>query len=83
MQIAVELPNDFVAFQQQHQVERDIRLSYALWLFRGAKVTIGRAAELAGLDIYDFMSACKENQISVVDMSRQELLAELKGITDQ
>lgn len=83
MQIAVELPNDFVAFQQVNDVQRDIRLSYALWLFKGAKVTIGKAAELAGLGIYDFMSACKDNQIPIADLGKQELIEELQGISRQ
>jgi predicted HTH domain antitoxin len=83
MQIAVELPNDFVAFQQANEIQRDICLSYALWLFKSAKVTLGKAAELAGLDIYDFMSACKDNQIPVVVMDKQELIEELQGIARQ
>ncbi len=83
MQIAVELPNDFVAFQSDHEIQRDIRLSYALWLFKSAKVTIGKAAELAGLDIYDFMSACKENQVPVIDMGKQALIDELQGMAGQ
>lgn len=83
MQIAVELPNDFVAFQPANEIQRDIRLSYALWLFKSAKVTIGKAAELAGLDIYDFMSACKENQVPVVDIDKQALIDELQGIAER
>jgi predicted HTH domain antitoxin len=83
MQIAVELPNDFVVFQQSNNIQREMRLSYALWLFKNAKVTLGKAAELAGLDIYDFMSACKENQVPVVDMDKQALIEELQGIEKQ
>lgn len=83
MQIAIELPNDFVAFQSQGQIQRDIRLSYALWLFKNERVTIAKAAELANMDIYDFMAACKANQVSVVDISREELLEELEGMSHQ
>lgn len=80
MQIAVELPSDFVTFRQSTEIQREMRLSYALWLFKSAKVTVGKAAELAGLDIYDFMSACKENQIPVIDLGKQDLIKELQGI---
>ena len=51
-----------------------MRLSYALWLFKNARVTLTKAAELAGLDIYDFMSACKQNEVAVIDISKEELL---------
>jgi predicted HTH domain antitoxin len=41
---------------------------------KNAKVTITKAAELAGMDIYDFMAACKQNQVPVIDISKEELL---------
>lgn len=57
-----------------------MRLSYALWLFKNARVTLAKAAELAGLDMYDFMSACKQNGVAVIDISKEELLQELAGM---
>ena len=80
MQIAINLPNDFVSFQSAADIEKDMRLCYALWLFKNARVTLAKAAELAGLDIYDFMSACKENELAVIDISKEELLEELAGM---
>lgn len=79
MQIAIELPNDFVAFQAVPDITREIRTSYALWLLQRERVTLVKAAELAGFDLYDFMSICKDNQIPVIDISREELLEELTG----
>jgi predicted HTH domain antitoxin len=79
MQIAVDLPNDFVMFQGEQTVQRDIRLTYALWLFKAELVTIAKAAEIAGLDIFDFMAACKDNRIPVIAIDRAELLAELNS----
>jgi predicted HTH domain antitoxin len=80
MQIAIDLPNDFVSFQSVAVIEKDMRLSYSLWLFKNAKVNITKAAELAYLDIYDFMAACKKNQVPVIDISQQELLDEVAGM---
>jgi predicted HTH domain antitoxin len=79
MQIAVDLPNDFVMFQGEQTVQRDIRLTYALWLFKAELVTIAKAAQIAGLDIFDFMAACKDNRIPVIAIDRAELLAELNS----
>lgn len=81
MQIAIELPNDFVTLQAKQQVQREIRLSYALWLYKAGRVTIVKASELAGMDLYDFMKSCKENQVPVIDLTRDELLEELDGMT--
>ena len=80
MQITFNLPNDFVAFQSMTEIEHDVRLSYALWLFKNAKVTISKAAELAELNIREFISACKKNDVAVIDMSKEELLEDLAGI---
>ncbi|MCK9394392.1 MAG: UPF0175 family protein [Methylobacter sp.] len=80
MQIAVNLPNDFVSFQSAADIEKDMRLSYSLWLFKNARVTLSKAAELAGMDIYEFMAACKQNDVPVIDISKEELLEELAGM---
>jgi len=77
MEIAINLPNDFVALQPIKDIEHDMRLSYALWLFKNAKVTLSKAAELATLDIYDFLAECKKNEVPVINVSREDLLGEL------
>ena len=79
MQIAIELPNDFVAFQAVPDIRKEITTSYALWLYQHARVTLAKASELAGLDIYDFMQVCKDNRVPVIDVSRSDLLEELSG----
>jgi len=79
MQIAINLPSDFVEMQTASVIEREMRISYALALFKATRVTLSKAAELAGLDIYDFMKACKESQIPVIDITKDELLHELEA----
>ncbi len=81
MEITLNLPNNFTAFQSMTDIEQDIRLSYSLWLFKNAKVSISKAAELANLTIYEFMNACKKNDVPVIDMSKDELLDDLAGMT--
>ena len=80
MQIAVNLPNDFVDFQLAENIEKEMRLSYSLWLLKNARVTLSKAAELAGIDIYEFIAACKQNDVPVIDISKEELLEELVGM---
>ena len=80
MQIAVNLPNDFVDFQLAEDIEKEMRLSYSLWLLKNARVTLSKAAELAGIDVYEFIAACKQNDVPVIDISKEELLEELAGM---
>ena len=83
MQIAIELPNDFMAMQSEQSVKQEMRLSYALRLYKTAKVTLSKAAELANLDIYEFMRCCKEEQISVINVTKEELQEELESMANQ
>lgn len=80
MQIAIELPNDFVALQAVSDIRQEVRTSYALWLYQRERVTLVKAAEVAGVSLYDFMGICKSNQIPVIDITRDELLEELSGL---
>ncbi len=77
MQIAIDLPNDFVELQAIPEIQQEMRVAYALWLYQKQRITLVKAAELAGVDLYEFMNICKTNRISVIDISRDELLEEL------
>lgn len=77
MQVAIDLPNDFVSFQALPDLQQEIRASYALWLYQHARVTLGKGAELAGLDIYEFMALCKRSRVPVLDQTRADLAADL------
>lgn len=81
MQIALELPNDFAALQSAVELKQEVASAYALWLYQRERVTLAKAAELAGLDLYDFMALCKSNQIAVIDSTREELLEELANLS--
>ena len=80
MQIAIDLPNDFTQLRGSRQIVEELRLSYALRLYKASEVSLSKAAEVAGLDLYDFMSACKQEQIPVIDISKDELLGEVAGM---
>ena len=34
MQIAIDLPKDFVQFQSESDIQQEIRTSYAVWLYQ-------------------------------------------------
>ena len=60
--------------RQCQVIRQEVRTSYSLWLYQQERVTLTRAAELAGFNLYDFMSICKTNRIPVIDLTRDELL---------
>lgn len=79
MQISVEMPTSFVAFESVAQIQQDMKLSYALMLFKMGKVSIAKAADLAGLSLYAFMLECKKYQVSVMD-ENMDLATDLVGL---
>jgi predicted HTH domain antitoxin len=80
MQVAVDLPRDFVEMQTAAVIEREMRVCYALALFKDARVTLSKSAELAGMNIYDFMAVCRDHRIPVIDITREELVQELESM---
>ena len=79
MQIAVDLPKEFVTFQGVQHIQKEILLSYALWLFQQSRITLSKGAQLAGMDIYEFMHACKANNVHTIGIEPEELAEELAG----
>jgi predicted HTH domain antitoxin len=80
MQVAINLPSDFIEMQTASVIEREMRSSYALTLFKAERVTLSKAAELAGVTIYEFIKLCKVNKIPIIDMNKEELLQELESM---
>lgn len=83
MQIAIELPNDFVQLQALPEIRAEVRASYALWLYQRERVTLVKAAELAGVTLLEFMQICKVNRTPVIDITREELLEDLSGFNQK
>jgi predicted HTH domain antitoxin len=79
MQVSIELPSSFVIFESVAQIQQDMALSYALMLFKMGKVSLAKAADVAGISIYALMRECKKNHISVMDTSI-DLQSELVGL---
>ena len=49
MQIAIDLPNDFVMLQTATELSQEIRAAYALWLYQNERITLAKAAEWPAL----------------------------------
>lgn len=79
MQISVELPTSLVALESVAKIQQDMKLGYALMLFRMKRVSISKASDIAGMNLYAFMHECKQQGISVMDES-MDFANELAGL---
>jgi len=59
---------------------RLLKLFTALMLVKQGKISVSRGAELSELSIYDFLRECKQNEIPVIDYSKEELEEEFENI---
>jgi len=64
-------------------MEQRKKLSTALSLFQAREISIGYACEMAGVDLYTFMEACKEHEIIVINHDPDEVEADLLRIIQQ
>ncbi len=77
MQITLEIPDEYLNKQSQNQAAAQIKLFAALLMFQTGQLSRGAACEYAGVDIYQFLRACKQHHISVVNTTSPELLANI------
>ncbi len=70
--VRVRVPSHYVG-----NVEKEVRLAYAVDLFLRGIVSVGRAAELAGMSLYDFLVELRRRGIQAYPYSDEELREEL------
>jgi len=70
--VRVKIPSHYAG-----DVEKDVRLAYAIDLFLRGIVSVERAAELAGINLYDFLVELRRRGIQAYPYSDEELREEL------
>lgn len=74
--IELELPIDILLALNESELElkKDMKISYAMRLYQLQKLTIGKAAQLAGLSRFEFENILAENQIPISNLNIEEIL---------
>ncbi len=78
--LEVKVPSDLPTLlrMSREEVEREAQLWVALELFRRRKVSAGKAAEMAGFSLSDFMDITRQHGIEWVSYTADELEVELR-----
>ena len=79
--VEVFLPDDvFLALRKSPQeVARDVRVAAAAEWYAEGLISQGKAAELAGLSRPEFLDELAKRKVPVIQMTVEELKAELAG----
>ena len=80
--ITIDLPADiYLALNEtESELEQQIKLSLAIRLYNQQKVTIGKAAQIAGLSKLKFETVLSENFIPVSNLTIQDILNDIEKL---
>ncbi|MCX7856023.1 MAG: UPF0175 family protein [Anaerolineae bacterium] len=79
--LKLEVPSELLALlrKSRQEMEREAQVWFALELFRQRKVSAGKAAELAGVSLAEFMDISRRRGVEWVSYTDEELEAEIQG----
>lgn len=76
MQVSIDLTDSYFSLYDEKTLIQEIQLGFALFLFRQGKISIGKAAQIARLDIYEFMKECSKQQIPIINLTEEDIQKE-------
>ncbi|MGD2086242.1 MAG: UPF0175 family protein [Candidatus Aminicenantes bacterium] len=80
MKVTLNIPDSYALYFGLSSIEKQFKLFSALMLVKQGKISVSKGAELSELTIYDFLRECKQNEIPVIDYSKEELKEEFENI---
>lgn len=78
--VEIELPEDFGKYIRltPEEMKDHIRVMAALKMFELGKLSVGKAADLAGMTRVEFLEVCGRYHVSVFNYSSEEIESELQ-----
>jgi hypothetical protein len=73
MQITLDIPDQYLDLQNKSQTAQQIKLYAALLMFQSGQLSRGAACEFAEVNIYNFLNACKQYNISFINTTAQAI----------
>ena len=80
--ITIDLPSDILLTlnENENELKQDIRFSLAIRLYKLQKLTIGKASQIAGLSRYDFEKLLSENDVTISNLTIDDVIKDSKSI---
>ncbi len=78
--LSVNIPSDILTLLRisHREMEQEVQRWMALELFRRREISAGKAAEVAGLDLADFIDLTQQYGVAWVDYTEDELETEFQ-----
>jgi predicted HTH domain antitoxin len=78
LQVHIELPDAAVKHLRDEEIEAKVKEAFFMELLREHHISQGKAAELLGIDRHSLFDLMGKYRIPVIDLTPEELEAELK-----
>ena len=74
--ITIDFPSDILLTlnENENELRYDIKLSLAIRLYRLQKLTIGKAAQIAGLSRFNFETILSENEVPISNLTIDDVI---------
>ena len=79
LSVSFEVPvtlDGFLGFKSEAELTADLRVTLAVRLFEEGRMSLGRAAGIAGMHKADFMDELGRRQVSVINWDEAEMRRE-------
>jgi len=83
----LEFPEDLYQTLSSHGfskevISRESKKLFALKCYKDKILSLGKSAELSGLSMWDFMEFLGENNVAVIDYSKEQLAREFESVEE-
>jgi predicted HTH domain antitoxin len=80
--ISVKFPDDILLTlnESEKELEQQLRISLALRYYNQQKITIGKAAQIAGLSKLQFETLLSENEIPISNLTYDDIAGDVEKI---
>jgi len=80
--ISIDFPSDiFLALNEsESEIKQRIKISFAIRLYKLQKLTIGKAAQVAGLSRLQFETILSENEIPISNLTIDDVVSDIEKL---
>lgn len=81
-EVKIAIPQDiyFALDEDENELGVQMRRMLAIQFYLKKKLTIGKAAQLAGISKFEFETLLSENQIPISLLTKEDVMADVKKI---
>lgn len=80
--ITIDFPSDILLTlnRNENELRQDIKLALAIRLYRLQKLTIGKAAQIAGLSRLDFETMLSDNEVPISNLTIEDVTGDAEKL---